>query len=245
MTSDLTTNPRPALEHRVHLDGDPGDGTIDGFELSSARRALALLKERLGRERLLELLQDDIAAGDAFLRDHLTRSGGQEATGTTVLRAHGISARQFGGWLGQAFTREDVMLAGHPEHYSIHAEPGATVNIVETLGDQVCSFFMQDWDDAAVTAQQGPAAPPAGPPTRRSRMALADGTIIGSIANTFEDTVDGFTAHLSVTLPVTCSPEVVEQHLEHFAVEFRTWILNAATELASRERLAAAPVVAA
>jgi hypothetical protein len=36
-----------------------------------------------------------------------------------------------------------------------------------------------------------------------------------------------------VTLPATCAPEVVEQHLEHFAVEFRTWILRAAAELTS------------
>ena len=229
MSSDLSTTTAPTSQHWVRLDGDIGDGTIDGFELTSARRALALLKGRLGRVRLLELLQAEIAAGDAFLRDHLDHSDGQEATGTTVLRAHGISARQFGGWLGQAFAREDVMLAGHPEHYSIHAEPGQNVNIVETLGDQVCSFYMQDWNEAAED-QEHPAISPAGPATRRSRMALADGTIVGSIANTLQDTDDGFTACLSVTLPATCNPDVVEQHLEHFAVEFRTWILRAAAE---------------
>lgn len=212
----------------VRLDGEDGDGPIDGFELTSARRALALLKRRLGRERLLELLQEEIAAGDAFLRDHLERSDGREATGTTVLRVHGISARAFGGWLGQAFAREDVMLAGHPEHYSIHAEPGSGPNIVETLGDQVCSFFMQEWDASVVAEPQ-----PDDAPTRRSRMLLADGTVIGSVANTFRDVDGGFTAHLSVTLPATCSPDVVDQHLAHFAVEFRTWILRAARELSA------------
>lgn len=65
------------------------------------------------------------------------------------------------------------MLAGHPEHSAIHAEPGR-------------------------------------------------------LANVFEDKRDGFTVRLSVTLPVTCAPDVVDQHLEHFAVEFRTWILRAA-----------------
>lgn len=230
MSSDLTATTALTSQYWVRLDGETGDGTIDGFELTSARRALALLKERLGRAGLLELLQAEIAAGDAFLRDHLDRSHGHEATGTTVLRAHGIAARQFGSWLGQAFDREDVMLAGHPEHYSIHAEPGQNVNIVETLGDQVCSFYMQDWNEAASAQEQPSPVSPAGAATRRSRMTLADGTIIGSIANTFQDTDDGFTARLSVTLPATCSPEVVEQHLEHFAVEFRTWILQAAAE---------------
>lgn len=213
----MTTTPT------VRLAGEDTDATIDGFELFSARRALELLKRKLGRERLLDLLHEEIDAGDAFLRDHLERSGGAEASGTTTLRAHGITAAEFGAWLGAAFARDDVMLAGHPEHYSIHAEPGQLVNIVETLDDQVCSFFMRPWDDS-VTVEQGL------PVERRSHMLLADGTVVGSIGNVFEEGPDGFTARLSVTLPATCAPEVIEQHLEHFAVEFRTWILRAALE---------------
>ncbi len=226
MTTDETLIPAPRTTSWVRLDGEDTDGSIDGYELTSARRALALLKRRLGRAQLLELLKDEIAAGDSFLRHHLERSRGQEVTGVTVLRVQGISAQRFGGWLGKAFAREDVMLAGHPEHYSIHAEPETDVNIVETLGDQVCSFFMQEWDDSVVVERQ-----PAAAPTRRSRMLLGDGTVIGSIANTFEEMDGGFIARLAVTLPATCSPEVVEQHLEHFAVEFRTWILRAAAEV--------------
>lgn len=213
----MTTTPT------VRLAGEDTDATIDGFEMFSARRALELLKRKLGRERLLDLLHEEIDAGDAFLRDHLERSGDAEASGTTTLRAHGITAAEFGAWLGAAFARDDVMLAGHPEHYSIHAEPGQLVNIVETLDDQVCSFFMRPWDDS-VTVEQGL------PVERRSHMLLADGTVVGSIGNVFEEGPDGFTARLSVTLPATCAPEVIEQHLEHFAVEFRTWILRAARE---------------
>jgi hypothetical protein len=175
----------------------------------------------------------EIAAGDAFLRAHLERSAGEQATGTTTLQAHGITAAEFTGWLARAFAREDVMLAGHPEHYSIHAEPGRNVNIVETLGEYVCSFFMRDWNDSVIEKQQlaSPAAEkPAG---RRSQMLLPDRAVVGSIANVFDEEPDGFTARLSVTLPATCDPDVIQQHLEHFAVEFRTWILRAATEQAS------------
>ena len=213
----------------VRLTGEDTDSVIDGFELFSARRALALLKERLGRERLLELLHDDIAAGEAFLRDQVARSGGEEATGTTTLRARGISAAEFTGWLGRAFAREDVMLAGNPEHYSIHAEPGSNVSIVETLGEYVCSFYMRPYD-ASIDYQELPSDKPAG---RRSHMLLSDGTVVGTIANAFDEESDGFTARLTVTLPATCAPDVVDQHLEHFAVEFRTWILRAARELAA------------
>lgn len=144
----------PEGDARVHLADEATDDTIDDFELLSGRRALTLLKSRLGRERLVDLLQAEIADGNAFLRSHLEQSEGRQRTGTTVLRAHGLSSAQFTGWLSQAFAREDVLLAAHPEHYSIHAEPGRPVNIVETLGDRVCSFFMREWDESAVDRQR-------------------------------------------------------------------------------------------
>ena len=219
MTSDSHLTSTPAPEHWVRLDGEDSDGSIEVFELVSARRALKLLKGSLGRVRLLELLQDEIAAGNDFLRAHAERSAGRERTGTTTLRVHGTTAAQFTGWLSQAFAREDVLLAGHPEHYSIHAEAGGNVNIVETLGGHVCSFFMREWDQSVLTDQE------------QHGLALEDGTLVGSIATSFDEEADGFTARLSVTLPATCGPEVVEQHLQHFAVEFRNWILTAAAEL--------------
>lgn len=231
MTSETTTEVA-AGEAWVRLAGEGSDRSIDAYELFSARRALRLIKDELGRERLLALLADEVAAGTAFLRENVERSAGRTASGTTTLRAHGLSAAQFTGWLARAFAREDVMIAGHPEHYSIHAEPGRHVNIVETLGEHVCSFFMREWDDSLVGEQDAAAAAGAATEGRRSHLLLEDGTVVGSIANAFEEEPDGFTARLSVTLPATCGPAVVEQHLEHFAVEFRSWILRAAAEVA-------------
>jgi hypothetical protein len=215
---------RRATAAWVRLAGAPDDSTIARFEVRAARRALALLKAKLGRERLLELLADEITAGEAYLRDQVARSAGEELTGTTTLHAHGITAAQFTGWLSQAFGREDVLLAGHPEHYSIHAA-GGRVDIVETLGDHVCSFSMREWDEATA---------PAAPTGRRSRLVLGDGTVVGGITSSFTDVEGGFTASLSVTLPASCGPAVVEHHLEHFAVEFHTWILRAASESSAR-----------
>jgi hypothetical protein len=76
---------------------------------------------------------------------------------------------------------------------------------------------MQEWNDAPVQR-------------RRSRLALEDGTIVGSIINAFTEEPGGFTARLSVTLPATCGQDAIDHHLEHFAVEFRNWILAAAAE---------------
>ncbi|WP_410631674.1 hypothetical protein [Amycolatopsis sp. cmx-4-83] len=225
MSTDTATTSSTTAKW-VRLAGEADDTAIERFEVRAAQRALALLKAKLGRERLLDLLADEIAAGEAYLRDQVERSAGEETTGTTTLHAHGITAGQFTDWLSRAFGREDVLLAGHPEHYSIHAG-GGRVNIVETLGDHVCSFFMSEWDEAAT-----PAAPTAAA-GRRSRMVLEDGTIVGGITNSFSAIEGGFTASLSVTLPASCDPTVVEHHLEHFAVEFHNWILRAASELAA------------
>jgi hypothetical protein len=228
MSSDMGATSEP--EQWVRLAGESHDGSIEQFEVVAARRALALLKGKLGRERLLDLLQEEIAAGSAFLREQVARSAGQETTGTTTLLAHGITAAQFTGWLSHAFGREDVLLAGHPEHYSIHAA-GGRVNIVETLGEHVCSFLTREWDESAIPGAELPMPEEKAAHGRRSLLALEDGTVVGSISNLFSEEEDGFTAHLSVTLPVTCGPPVIEHHLQHFAVEFRNWILRAAAEV--------------
>lgn len=204
--------------------GEPDDRPITDFELTSARRALRLLKTKLGRERLLELLDDEITAADAFIHQALDRSAGQQATGTVQLHANGISAATFGRWLAASFDHEDVMLAAHPEHYVIHNIPGRP-HIVETLGEYVCSFFMTGWKESEQQKSQGDVNE-----DRRSSLTLADGTVFGWVSTLFRDVQDGFMATLTVSLPSACAPELVDQHLEHFAVEFHSWILAAAEQ---------------
>jgi hypothetical protein len=208
----------------VRRQGELDDQPIKEVELTSARRALRLLKSKLGRDRLLELLKDEIAEADVFMHQALQRSAGQQATGTVKLRAHGISAAAFGRWLGTAFDREDVMLAAHPEHYVVHNVPGRP-HIVETLGEYVCSFFMVGWKESEQPTSEGAATE-----GRRSSLTLADGTVFGWVSTLFEEVPDGFIATLTVTLPSSCAPELVDEHLEHFAVEFHSWILAAAEQ---------------
>jgi hypothetical protein len=44
----------------------------------------------------------------------------------------------------------------------------------------------------------------------------------------------GMRAELSVTLPATSAPAAIEQHLQHFSVEFRSWMRRAAAETPAR-----------
>jgi len=64
-------------EQWVCLDGEDDDAAIDAFELFSARRALKLLEHKLGRERLLDLLHEEIEAGNAFLRAQVDAAAGE------------------------------------------------------------------------------------------------------------------------------------------------------------------------
>ena len=93
---------------------------------------------------------------------------------------------------------------------------------------------MREWDESATPETTTPVPDDAAPRGRRSHLVLEDGTVVGSIANSFAEEENGFTARLSVTLPVTCGPEVIDHHLQHFAVEFRNWILRAAAEQTGR-----------
>jgi hypothetical protein len=231
----MTANPAtPPVT--VTLDSGPAGGAdIDDFELFYARRALRRLKKLIGRETLLELLGPAIEEGTAFLCTHAQDSHGEFRSGTTVLSARGITAPQFLGWMDKAFSNEDVLLAAHPEHYSITNRPDTTVHIVENIGPHVGSFFLGDWaSEAMAWAADAPERLPEAevPFKKATNMFLPDGTIFGRLLTQFGDTDDGFAAHLTVYLPASCPADVLEHHLRHFAVEFRNWIVNAASDLA-------------
>ncbi len=203
------------------------DKDIDRYELVSARRALRLLKRNLGHDRLHDLVRGDIAEGNAFFRDHVKRSGGRQATGTITIEASNLAAADFSEWMIRAFARRDLLIDAQPEHYLMDMADPSGPHVVETLGEHVVGFYMGGWDDSQVDADE-----PAGTEKRRSLLKLDDdGTVFGSVSTAFLEAQHGMTAELSVTLPATTAPEAIEQHLQHFSVEFRSWMLMAASEI--------------
>ncbi|MFJ8445410.1 hypothetical protein [[Kitasatospora] papulosa] len=58
-----------------------------------------------------------------------------------------------------------------------------------------------------------------------SNLFLADGTVVGRALPQFGDTTE---------VPALCRQDVLEPHLRHHAVEFRNWIVAAATSLRAR-----------
>jgi hypothetical protein len=209
--------------------GMPGEN-IDDFELFYARRALRILKSRLGHQGLLDLLANDIEAGNAFLRECAQASEGAFEGGTIVLSAEGLRSTDFLGWLSQAFADEDVLLAAHPEHWAFSEEPGGPMNVVETIGSHLSSFYMAGWgaQPPAWVGDSEAVLPESEFPSKMAAdLVLGDGTVIGRVLCQFGDTDTGFDTALTVYVPQTCK-DVVEQHLRHFSVEFRNWIAAAA-----------------
>ena len=210
----------------VRISGEADDRNIDQYELSSARRALRLLKTNLGPERLHALVKEQVAEGNAFFRDHVKRSGGEMASGTVTIEAAGLAPADFGAWMSRAFARQDVLIGAHPEHYLSAVGDPRGPHIVETLDDYVVGFYIGAWDESQVAARNDD-----GVNRRHSVLKLDDdGTVFGSVSTAFHETPHGMSAELSVALPLTSAPSAVEQHLQHFSVEFRSWMLLAAAE---------------
>ena len=225
MTTDIST------QTSVRIGGEVDGRNIDRYELVSARRALRLLKRKLGHDRLHDLVREAIAEGNALLRDHVRRSEGHQATGTIAIEACNLTAAAFSEWMIRAFARQDVLIDAQPEHYLMDMADPHGPHVVETLGDHVVGFYMAGWDESQVDGGKSDSTD-----RRRSLLKLDDdGTVFGSVSTAFLEAPHGMTAELSVTLPATSAPGAVEQHLQHFSVEFRSWMLMAAAELAARK----------
>ncbi|MFJ9343092.1 hypothetical protein ACIRP0_27950 [Streptomyces sp. NPDC101733] len=227
--SDIQTPPPVAV---TLVSGPTGTGSIDDFELFSARRALDRFRARLGRQGLLDLLAADIEDGNAFLRESAIASDGSFTAGTTVLTTRGLTSGTFLAWMDNAFSGDEkALLAAHPEHYVMTPGPDGAFNVVENIGPHVCSFFMGGWGtDAMAWAADADELLPESefPHKMSSNLFLADGTVVGRALTQFGDTADGFTASLTVYVPTACPQDVLEHHLRHYAVEFRNWIIAAA-----------------
>lgn len=74
------------------VSGPTSPGTASDWELFLARRALATLKARLGRQGLLDLLQPDLAASAKTLTACAASSGGQWRPALTQLHAEGLTS---------------------------------------------------------------------------------------------------------------------------------------------------------
>lgn len=209
--------------------GPTAGGTAEDYEIFYARRALHRLKNLIGHQGLLDLLADDIAEGNAALREYATKSNGEIRAATTVLAVTGFTAGEFMGWLDENTDDEAIMLAAHPEHYATAARPDQTLFLVENFGSHLCSCVVAFGRGTKWAATSPEYLPEDRYPIKKiASIELEDGTPIGRVLSQFGDTEDGFSASLSIYFPAASPEELVEHHRRHLAVEFTNWITAAA-----------------
>ena len=204
------------------------DRAIRDAELDRARHALAYLKNKLGNDATRRLLDDDLRAMAAQVRNWVEASGGAWQGGSVRLAVPGPGARAFQDWYVAAMAggREAELRAGHPEHFVSHPMPGLVepglVEVVENVGETALPWrvfyralpeefaFPMAWDPA-YALHHG------------MEIVDADGLRVGFSMRQSRDEADGLNLRFTTFLPAAAPPALVCRHLNHFAIEFRNW----------------------
>ncbi|MCB0911001.1 MAG: hypothetical protein KDB60_05215 [Propionibacteriaceae bacterium] len=225
-------------------DATVNDTGIDEWELAASRRILANLRTLLDGQQMLDLIKDQVDESDRQLKEYIEQSHG-EFTGTQViLQVSGIHVQQFmptvQAMMGGAASPDPAVrgaaltmaFAAHPEHYAM--APGGRPGVIETMGglptrsfpafvqpDQVPDFVSDLIDSSYDLSTVGAAD-------------LADGTMFSYVLQEYRDTADGMQVSLRIWYPAACPPAYVEEHAQHYAVEFRNGARLAAAALRDR-----------
>lgn len=208
------------------VSGPKTSGTTQDHELFFARRALALLKSRLGSDGLKKLLEPDIARADEWWQEKIQASGGQFIPCVTTLSATGISATQFMTWFKSHVEDLPTMLAAHPEHYinghTVLETVGEHVTFVTLKFDEKPSDVVQNLDREKYSIIIAASA------------SLQNGNLLGHACHQLRDLEDGagMEGCFSAWIPAACGEEVAEMHRKHLAVEWSNWISAAQADLA-------------
>jgi hypothetical protein len=233
-----------AVSFKTHL-GPAGEAEVDAWELEAARRAVLNLKTLLHDQPMMELLKPQMDAADASIKNDLAKSKGEWRLCRVDGRAEGLTSEKFFGWMmanmrpvapGSGATPEERLAAclkgyaHHPEHYVV---PPGKMGIVETMGgmptrmevrpgplENAPQFVKDDHDPSYTQGLYGHAL-------------LEDGTIPNYAYHQFRDTDGGCDFILRVWFPASADRLYGDQHAQHFAIEFRNFMHQAASELAA------------
>ncbi|KAK4510696.1 Alpha subunit of the F1 sector of mitochondrial F1F0 ATP synthase [Mucor velutinosus] len=202
---------------------------VDSWELKASRRALKNLKTLLAGQPMLDLIKNQIDEADAYYKDIIEKSNGEFKESRIDLKAKGITLTQFMAWwkvwmveLQQPDIKQqvfmDTMVPAHPEHYALPANKGG---IVETIGEHIARVHIR------------PCANPPdfvkayGDPSYQHLPAigtLEDGSVLLYILQEIKDSEEGCDFRLRLLFPAAAPQVFFDEHAEHLAIEFRSFI---------------------
>lgn len=218
-----------------------GESAVDQWELKAARRALRNLKELSRGRVMLDLLAEQIEAGDRFHKKLIDDSDGSYRESRTDLIVRGLSATDLVDWYQSQIATGDFedklfLLTAHPEHY---VEPLEYPGMVENIGGYPTRFRVQVAGSipSAVSEFLDPAYPLT---LATARLSLDDGTPFAYCLHQARDTEVGADVAVRVVYPAAAPDSMIDGHCEHLAIEFRSWIRNAAATIQPVSPLSAA-----
>ncbi|MGX9225279.1 hypothetical protein [Streptomyces albus] len=231
MSTSTDTQPHRSVTVDVHTMGGTFDETaVDRWELEAARRALKNLKTVAGGQVMMDLLADQIAAGDRFQKGLVEASAGTYRESRTEFTVHGLGGSELAGWFGSQagtgrFQDKTLLLNAHPEHYV--EPPSYTGGMVETIGGHLTRFKVSVARELppAVGAYLDAAYPVT---LMNALLALDDGTPFAYCLHQARDTATGADVVVRVIYPSAAPDSMIEGHCRHLAIEFRSWIRNTA-----------------
>lgn len=205
---------------------------IDSWELKASRRALKTLKSLLSNEAMLSLLNPLIEEADIYYKNIIAQSHGEYKESRIDLKAHGLKVSHFMDWwkdwmadLQNAEIKQktflETMVPAHPEHYALPPYPSG---VVETIGEHIARVQIKPiFDPPGFVSAYGDASfqPLSAIGT------LDDGSILFYILQELRDCDEGSEFRLRLLFPAAAPQVFFDEHAEHLAVEFRSFVTSA------------------
>lgn len=205
---------------------------VDAWELKVARRALRNLKNLIDGQQMLDLLEKQIDEGDKYFKDLIARSDGHFKESRVDFKATGLKSHQFLEWFKIVDSKEspeairrfylDVMAPAHPEHYALGPYP---IGIVETIGEHICRVRLDN------TVEVPDFVKDYGDPKYSKKLPvtcyLDDGSVFFYGYQEIRDTDDGCDFRIRIIFPAASPQVLFDEHTEHLAIEWRSWIATA------------------
>ena len=181
---------------------------------------------------MLDLLAKQMEEGDNYFKGLIAKSKGQFKESRVDIKAKGITSSQFLEWFKEVDAKEtserkrrfylDIMAPAHPEHYALGPYP---IGIVETIGQHICRVRIDNAAEVPDFVREY------GDPTYDKKLPvtcyLNDGTLFFYGFQELRDSEDGCEFRFRILFPAASPQLLFDEHTEHLAIEFRSWIAAA------------------
>jgi hypothetical protein len=203
---------------RLGLDSPPDD-------VAARREALVARKLEMGHEALERMLARELRLSARSSRLMTALSRGRRRLCEIELTGTGLTAETMPAFYRKAMRTGDEapLLAASPDHYLLFQGADGVQQVIETTGGAPLAsrIFLDESDTSSVTTSADPSFPVQWVAVGR---AAAGAPPSGAIRHQFRDDRAGFTARLTIELPVLTPGRVARAHHWHLACEFSNWI---------------------